>query len=297
MRLKPRKVISIAFTSLVLLLALPASVILATWNTLPGDRLYPIKRGLEKTTLALLPDSTLEMYFRNTLLDQRTTEAIAIIQQASDTNALEGIVTEAQAATLALVNLETNAQPQATEQLIEKLAETNRELETIKQTPVTETSQTFAPQIPTIIYQPTTIAYKTVEPENLIPEKPTTQTYTPPPTPKAVEEPQPSTVQTASDKIPNQDITPEPTITKPITTSTATPPSTPTAPQTPQTTDQQIHQTQVQISKMIIDLQQQKIDHQQKSERYEKIKEKKQKDKQKNYNHYDDDFNNNLDDD
>lgn len=311
MLLKPKRVISITFTVLILILALPASAIMASWNSLPGDTLYPIKRSLEKASLTLLPSSFLEMRLRYTFLDQRTTEAIATVQTASNTRALDDIVTEAQAAKLALVSLKTNAQPEATEQLIEKLAETNRELETVKlttQQPTTNNSGVNTPEstkpltnftrrMPgTIIYQPTTIIYKTVEPETPIADTPVAQTYSQPLIPETIEEPQLFNAdETPSVKSPTQTTTSQPSVqTEPlpptITTPTITPPSTPTAPSTPQTTDQQIHQTQLEISRMIVDLQQQSSDHQEKLEKFNR-KNKKDKDGKNN-----DDWNDDHDD-
>ncbi len=262
MPLKPKKVISLTFTALILLLALPASAILASWSSIPGDTLYPIKRSLEKASLSLLPSSFLEMKLRYTFLDQRTTEAIATIQSSTDSRALDDIITEAQAAQLALVNLETDTQSQATEQLIEKLAETNRELETIKQSPSDTQAESvpaqtstlaYQPQSPIIIYQPTTtIIYKTTEPETPVIKSSIL---------KPAMEPQPLVDKTSSTTIPTQ-VTSSVTQTLPTqtnTTPTITPTSPTTTPSIPQTTDQQIHQTQIEISKVIIELQQ---DHQ-----------------------------------
>ena len=263
MPLKPKKVISITFTALILLLALPASAIMASWNSLPGDTLYPIKRSLEKASLSLLPSSFLEMKLRYTFLNQRTNEALATIQSANNTRSLDDIVTEAQAAKLALVNLESNTQTEATEQLIEKLAETNRELETVKQPAPTITPTTSIPtsqsQPPTIIYQPTTI--QTLPQQPIITETPTAPT---------------STQITTSQPFTNNQ--PTPTNNSGVNTSKSTESLTDFTRRMPgQTTDQQIHQTQIQISQIIINLQQQQNNHQDKKDRQKKLEKYKQK--------------------
>lgn len=142
MRLKRKKVLNFLFSVFIATLALPASAILASWNSLPGSTLYPVKRNLEKLALALLPDSFFEMQLRFKLLDRRLNEAnVALIQQAAGDEALNQIVAEAKSAQLALAKLTPEARQQAIPELINKLDQTNQTLEQVK----TTITQTQAP--------------------------------------------------------------------------------------------------------------------------------------------------------
>ncbi len=134
MRLRPVKTISITFTAIIIFLAFPSVAILASWNSIPGSPLYPVKRGLEKIALAVLPNSLLEMNLRFKLLDRRTNEAsLTIIQQSSE-RPLSEILTEAKNAKLALNNLNPHSQKKARTNFIAQLNQTNQKLEQIKTT-------------------------------------------------------------------------------------------------------------------------------------------------------------------
>lgn len=157
---KPIKVISATFTAIIIFLSLPATVILASWNSLPGSPLYPVKRGLEKTALALLPNNFFEVQLRLKLIDRRTQEvASPLIQAANQNQAFSEIVTEAQAAQLAAANLKPEQQVQATAKLITTLNQVNQSLEEIKTTsPTTPSPAAVTPtqSSPSPQTQPTT---------------------------------------------------------------------------------------------------------------------------------------------
>lgn len=128
-----QKIINISFTVIVLFLALPSTAILASWNSLPGSTLYPVKRGLEKTALFLLPNSLLEMDFRLKLLDRRLNEALpTLFDNHSDQN-LEAIVEEARMMELAFEDLAPKTQVQAQIKVVSKLKQTSQKLEQAQQ--------------------------------------------------------------------------------------------------------------------------------------------------------------------
>lgn len=128
-----QKIINISFTIIVLFLALPTTAILASWNSLPGSTLYPVKRGLEKTALFLLPNSLLEMDFRLKLLDRRFNEAIpTLFDNHSDQN-LKAIVEEARMMELAFEDLAPKTQVQAQIKVVSKLKQTSQKLEQAQQ--------------------------------------------------------------------------------------------------------------------------------------------------------------------
>jgi len=129
------KIISRSFTILVIILAFPATAIMASWNTIPGDFLYPVKRGLEKTALILMPNQSLESELRLKLLDRRTTEvADSITRSPGNTQSLNELVAEAQAAENNTTELEPEQKTQTTAKLITKLTQTSQELESVKNT-------------------------------------------------------------------------------------------------------------------------------------------------------------------
>lgn len=155
MPLKPKKVISLTFTVLILLLTIPATAILATWNTLPGDTLYPVKRGLEKTALAITPKSLLETKLHLAFLDRRTQEAtIAINQNPTDQQILDDIITEAKAAQISTINLKSKDQKiTASIELIEKVNQASNQLSQIQSTisspPPSDNTQPLTYNLPT----------------------------------------------------------------------------------------------------------------------------------------------------
>lgn len=133
MKFSRQKIINISFTVIVLFLALPTTAILASWNSLPGSILYPVKRGLEKTALFLLPNSLLEMDFRLKLLDRRFNEAIpTLFDNHSDQN-LEAIVEEARMMELAFEDLAPKTQVKAQIKVVSKLKQTSQKLEQAQQ--------------------------------------------------------------------------------------------------------------------------------------------------------------------
>ena len=147
MRFRPLKTLSVTFTVIIILLVFPAAAILASWNSIPGSTLYPVKRGLEKTALALLPNSFYETQLRLKLIDRRTAETTASLVKAPNNNqALIELLAEARAAQFATTSLEQPQQrSEATQQLITKLTATNQTLEQIKTTPST-TSPSYKTQ-------------------------------------------------------------------------------------------------------------------------------------------------------
>jgi len=150
---RPKKTASIIFTGIIIFLALPATAILASWNALPYSFLYPVKRGLEKTALALVPQSFLESELRIKLIDRRTQEATAVlIETPHDTQALDALLAEAQAAQYNTVQLQSTQKQKASRNLVNSLKKTNQQLETTKQTIIDSTTVVYKTEI---IYQTT----------------------------------------------------------------------------------------------------------------------------------------------
>lgn len=133
MHFRPLKSISTFFTVFIIILSFPATAIMASWNSIPGSILYPAKRGLEKVALALVPNSFFESELRLKLLDRRTTEVVnSIIKSPGNTESLNELIAEAQAAEFVTVELDPKQRAQATTRLIHKLTQTSQQLETVK---------------------------------------------------------------------------------------------------------------------------------------------------------------------
>jgi len=198
MRFRPLKTISLSFTTFIIILAFPAFAILASWNSIPNSTLYPVKRGLEKAALALLPNSVLEMGLRYRLIDRRLHEAeTALIRQHSD-QAFTNIVAEAKSAQVALQNLNPEIKGEARGQLIEKLTLTTVQISEISTTAYISPS-TISPSQDSVTPQktPSTI------PSALQPEQPPSIPAPAPPTtsPPSTTQTQTTTITTVQEEL------------------------------------------------------------------------------------------------
>ena len=65
-------------------LTIPSVAILATWNTLPGQKLYPIKRNLENIALKIVGGNfKAESQLRSKFVDRRFSENSILLAQSS----------------------------------------------------------------------------------------------------------------------------------------------------------------------------------------------------------------------
>lgn len=149
MGFKTQKTLNFFLSALMVILAFPTTAILASWNSMPGSGLYPVKRGLERIALKLLPASVLEIEFRNKLIDRRFSEANSALIQESSTRGLPEIVAEAKSAQIALTKLSPQEKTQATQKLVRQLNSTSQKLETVKTTVTVAPSAAPATQVPT----------------------------------------------------------------------------------------------------------------------------------------------------
>ena len=126
-----KKIASLSLSLAIILLTFPATAILASWNSQPDSLLYPIKRGLEKTAIALTPESLLKTKLHFAFLDRRATEAsVALIQQSSNQQVLDDIVTEAKAAQTSTIKLKSPDQKiSASLELIKKVNQVSEKLD------------------------------------------------------------------------------------------------------------------------------------------------------------------------
>jgi hypothetical protein len=141
-----RQTINIITLTLAFLLLAPAGLILASWNSLPGDSLYPAKRTLEKIALAVLsPSYQTQTSFSTKLISRRLQEANATIDKKSSSGGLDQLKAQ-----LALAQTQVNQAPtqaakqQATKTLVTTLVQTKGQLETKKQVLIAVAPITFA---------------------------------------------------------------------------------------------------------------------------------------------------------
>ena len=278
MPIRPKKVINIIFTVIILLLAIPATAILATWNTLPNDTLYPLKRALEKSALALTPKSLLETKLHFAFLDRRSEEAtVALIQKPGDQQILDDLLTEAKAAQFSTFNLKSNDDKiTASLELIEKVSKTSEQLSQVKSEISDSPSDNYPESFGSYInsseppstqpdYQPTNNTQTT--PSLSTPTAPTQEAST------TQTEPVPITIPSSKTTSPSK---PTPITTQPQASPVITPPT------TSPTTTQAITQTQQDLQEIATNLEQQletqELDQEQ-QQKLETIKKEKERSK------------------
>lgn len=168
-----RQIANLVTLALALLLLAPAGLILASWNSLPGDSLYPAKRTLEKVALALLsPSYQTQTSLQTKLITRRLDEATTTIDKKSSSAGLEQLKAQ-----LALAQAQVQQAPtpevkqQVTQKLVTTLVQAQQQLETkkeiITQTIVRETVRTvyITPQPTASVPSPTPTSAATSQPQ------------------------------------------------------------------------------------------------------------------------------------
>jgi hypothetical protein len=129
-----------------ILLILPTTAILATWNTLPNEPLYPVKRYLENIALKLVGNSfAARADLQATFVEQRFNEAEVLLIQSSN-DGLEGLTMQIKVAKAEIVSarvssdvkLAASAEKKA-EKLVTQLKEYDQKLEQKKVSPIIPT--------------------------------------------------------------------------------------------------------------------------------------------------------------
>ncbi len=165
-----RPLISKITTYLMVALAAPSCAILITWNTLPGETLYPLKRGLETVALTLLsPSFKARSSLQAELITRRSDEATRGLIAQSNTQGLSELRAQIQAAKEETINAKNStAKKEAATRLIEKLNKANQSLEKSKSSlparqPVMKKPTSSSNTSPSPISQPPTTPTNQVE--------------------------------------------------------------------------------------------------------------------------------------
>src|SRR3990167_7590113 len=88
------KAFNYILTALSLLLAIPVFLIIASWNALPGDTIYPVKTGLEKGAMLFLGNSSAGRYLKIKYTKRRFDEANHLLEEELDSKGYDLLLTE-----------------------------------------------------------------------------------------------------------------------------------------------------------------------------------------------------------
>lgn len=121
-----KKALNTTITVLAILLAFPVSLILVSWNALPGDTAYPTKKWLETMALKMVEGLPLERKLEVEYIKRRSFEADQLLIQKG--SALGYTYLSAQAYSAKEKIVETQDQ-RAKEDLVTILTELNQKLE------------------------------------------------------------------------------------------------------------------------------------------------------------------------
>ncbi|MEK7498094.1 MAG: hypothetical protein AAB656_04200 [Patescibacteria group bacterium] len=91
-----RRLFDALITGFVMVLAIPTILILISWNAIPGDRLYPLKSGLENATLFIFSGTPLVPQVSMKFTDRRFNEATKLLAKEGSTVGYDLLVAEAE---------------------------------------------------------------------------------------------------------------------------------------------------------------------------------------------------------
>lgn len=137
--------ISLAFA---IILMVPTVAIMASWNSLPGDRLYPTKRYLEGVALKLVGNNfTARADLQSQYVEHRFNEAETMLTVSSSTAGFDDLVQQIQSAKTDIIaakervgSKDQEQAEQESQKLVAQLKEYNQKLEDSKKEIRTNTS-------------------------------------------------------------------------------------------------------------------------------------------------------------
>lgn len=149
-----RKFLNVVFTAVVLIFLVPTSLILVSWNAIPGDGLYPLKTGLEDVTLIALSGTPFVPGVSEKFTERRFNEATTLLAKKGSTVGYELLVAEAMQTQTLIANKNDSAAASTFVQNIDeyqqKIEQTKAEVQTqvpVGLTPSPTPSSTVAPEI------------------------------------------------------------------------------------------------------------------------------------------------------
>lgn len=139
-----REFLSNLLSALAIVLIIPTTLILISWNAIPGDKLYPLKRGLEDIALFLTIRTPIASAFSLEFTDRRFSEANILLAKKGSTLGYTLLV-EGATQTKDII-VEKNDAAKAAE-LVAKIEEYQKTLEE-KKIAVVSSPSTFLPPKP-----------------------------------------------------------------------------------------------------------------------------------------------------
>lgn len=116
--------------AIMMALMVPSVAIAVTWNTLPGEKFYPVKRTLEKIALMVVGDNfELKTEVQAQLVAQRFEESQAVTSSDQMVVALAELSTQVEAAKLEILVRNENSNEAVTKEKAAKLAKKLKEYE------------------------------------------------------------------------------------------------------------------------------------------------------------------------
>lgn len=194
-----RRVLDGLFTGILLFFAVPTILILISWNAIPGDRLYPLKTGLEDVVLTLFSGTPLVPKVSMSFTERRFTEASKLLDEKGSSVGYEFLVAEAQQTQNYLVSKNDTVTSEEFIKNIEAYQEEiqQKKVEVSSQTTLTTTTpttqKTTSQPVTQTISQPTT---QTSTPTTTQTSTTTTQT-----TNQVLPEPTQTSIQTESQQV------------------------------------------------------------------------------------------------
>ncbi len=113
-------------TAFAIVFIIPTTLILISWNAIPGDRLYGLKRGLESVALALTKNTPIASAFSLEFTDRRFSEANILLSKKGSTLGYTYLVNEASQTKDIIVDKKDTKKAQ---ELIKKIDEYQKSIE------------------------------------------------------------------------------------------------------------------------------------------------------------------------
>ncbi|HKY74299.1 MAG TPA: hypothetical protein VJ246_03245 [Patescibacteria group bacterium] len=130
-----KKAIDIILWSTTSFLLIPSGLILISWNALPGQQMYRVKVGLEKTLLAVLPSSVLQSSMQVRFTERRFDEAEQLLATNLATTGLNNLDQQVLETQRSIQYLDNPAdQAKAADQYIQTLRKVSTKLAQRQQT-------------------------------------------------------------------------------------------------------------------------------------------------------------------
>jgi len=90
-----KRIFDALFTAITLLLAIPTILILVSWNAIPGDKMYPLKSGLEDAVILVFSGTPLIPEVSMKFTDRRLSEATSLLSKEGSSVGYDLLVAEA----------------------------------------------------------------------------------------------------------------------------------------------------------------------------------------------------------